>query len=190
MTKVTSTLFFLIMISLLACSPQEQPSAFEQLLVAEYDIFYQDTLRVSQKEFVIAVLTRQQEDSLADVSDEDIMRPLIVLEKNNRGQFDLAVRNDSVLLCLNCGGLFGDPLDQVELTENGFTASYYGGSRFRWTRHTSFEYNEENNEWLLASDDGVSYDSFDPEESMEEQAYNTLSGGEPIKLRSYNIYKD
>jgi hypothetical protein len=190
MSEAASSLVFLFMISVLACSPQEQSTAFEQLLVTEYDAFYQDTLRVNQKEFVIAVLTRQQEDSLADVSDEDIMRPLIVLEKNNRGQFDLAVRNDSLLLCLNCGGLFGDPLNQIEITANGFTASHYGGSRFRWTRHTSFEYNEAKNEWLLTADNGISYDSFDPEESMEEQAFNTLSDGEPIKLTSYNIYKD
>ncbi len=187
MFRLLKYTFLLILLGILGCEQKSSPTAFEHLLEEGYEVFFSDTLHIDQKDLVLAALKRQNEDSLLWETREEMPRPLLILEAQSSGKFDIALRNDKVILCGACGGVFGDPLDMIEAADMSFTISHYGGSRYRWTRHISFEYDEEKNAWLLASDKGVSYDNLNPEGEMENIVYTKTEGGAPVLFEAFNV---
>ncbi|MCE7994106.1 MAG: hypothetical protein HEP71_19115 [Roseivirga sp.] len=171
---------------MLGCKEETQPTAFENLLQEGYEIFYSDTLRFDQKEFVAVALKQHNEDSLIEATMDEIARPLLILEKKPDSKFDIALRNDKVILCGACGGMFGDPLDIIEADGKSLTISHHGGSRYRWTRHISFEFLAEQQGWFLSSDKGISYDSMNPEGELEEIEYTSVDTNQPLAFGAFN----
>lgn len=179
----------LVLLAILSCSPKKsEPSAFDMLLTEGYEVFYSDTLKTDQKEFVIAALKNTDEDSLMYASNATVTRPLLILEKRSAGDFDIALRNDNAILCANCGGVFGNPLDAIEVSDKSIKVMHYGGSRYRWTRHVTFEFNEQNN-WVLISDKGITIDTFEPEGEQENRIYTEIDPAQPIAFEAFNIYQ-
>lgn len=181
---------FTVLLSLLivtGCEQKSGPTAFENLLEEGYEVFFRDTLHIEQKDLVVVALKRQKEDSLLWETREEMPRPLVILETQGSGKFDIALRNDKVILCGTCGGIFGDPLDLIETGDKSFTISHYGGSRYRWTRHISFEFDGDKGGWFLSSDKGVSYDNLNPEGEMENIVYTKTEGGDPVLFEAFNV---
>lgn len=87
----------------------------------------------------------------------DTIRPLLLLLGNGQGGYRLAARNDSVVLCENCGGIHGDPFQGVSAGKGWFSVRHFGGSGWRWTRVITFGYNRHRQEFLLRSDGGYSW---------------------------------
>lgn len=87
----------------------------------------------------------------------DTTRPLLVLAGNEKGQYRLLARNDSVLLCSWCGGVHGDPFQRVTAGNGWFTVDHFGGSGWRWTRRIRFRYDPRRQQFILRSDDGWSW---------------------------------
>ncbi len=193
MSRILKYVMILTILSVFACKqkPREteeiQPSAFENLLEEGYEIFYSDTLRFDQSDPVVAVLKRQNEDSLIWEAQAEVPRPLLILEKQNSGNYDIALRNDKAILCGACGGVLGDPLDIIEADGNSLTVSHFGGSRYRWTRHVRFEFMKDRGGWFLSSDKGVSFDSLNPEGEMEEITYTEIDSAGPISFEAFDI---
>lgn len=98
----------------------------------------------------------QERDSVAS-------RPLLILLSNPDGALNFAVRNDNVVLCYDCGGVFGDPYDGLAIKNGYFSVEHYGGSSWKWTKIITFKFSEKENTWLLHRDAGVSFNSGDPE---------------------------
>lgn len=188
MFRLLKYALLLVFFSLLGCVKKSQPTAFEELLQEGHEVFYSDTLRFDQKEFVVAALKLQNEDSLMQVSDEGILRPLLILEKQSSGSFDIALRNDKVILCASCGGAFGNPLEGIEINEKELLIYHHAGSRYRWTRHLSFKFMEDPNGWFLTSDKGFSFDSFDPEGDMKEVIYTQIEPENMVSFESFDVY--
>ena len=99
--------------------------------------------------------------------DYDTTRPLLLLEGNGRGQYKLLARNDSVVLCLGCGGIFGDPYAGITIKNGYFSIEHYGGSNWRWTRVITFKYDIKRKEFILHRDAGYSWHVFDPNNQTE-----------------------
>ena len=97
----------------------------------------------------------------------DTTRPLILLQGNKNGQFRLISRNDHVVLCLGCGGVFGDPYQGITIKKGFFSIEHYGGSGWRWTRIVTFKYNAVKKQFYLHKDAGQSWHSSDPNQSTE-----------------------
>lgn len=116
---------------------------------------------------------------------EDEARPLLVLIGDAEGQLHLAARNDSVVLCEGCGGVWGDPYEGLAIKNGYFSVEHYGGSNWRWTRIITFKYSEKEKTWLLHRDAGVSYNTGDPEGTEEETATNQEHYGK-MKFVDYN----
>jgi hypothetical protein len=87
----------------------------------------------------------------------DTTRPLLLLKGNGRGGYHLLARNDSVVLCYNCGGVHGDPFERVTAGKGRFSIRHFGGSGWRWTRVITFRYDSKKKQLLLASDGGRSW---------------------------------
>ncbi|GAB5522632.1 MAG: hypothetical protein Roseis2KO_05040 [Roseivirga sp.] len=193
MFRILKCIMLLTVLSVFACqqqpkeTPEIKPSAFENLLGEGYEIFYSDTLRFDQNDMVVAVLKRQNEDSLIWEAQAEVPRPLLILKKQNSGKYDIALRNDKAILCGACGGVLGDPLDMIEVDGNSVTVSHFGGSRYRWTRHIRFEFMKDQGSWFLSSDKGVSFDSLNPESEMEEIAYTEIDRAGPISFEAFDV---
>jgi len=102
----------------------------------------------------------------------DTTRPLLILEGNNKGKYSLHSRNDNVVLCKSCGGVFGDPYSGISIKNEFFSIEHYGGSRYRWRRIITFKFNKIKKEFILHRDVGLSYDSSNPDGKTEENLYN------------------
>ena len=92
----------------------------------------------------------------------DTTRPLLILLGNEKGSYTFSGRNDSVVLCKACGGVFGDPYAGMTVKNNFFSIEHYGGSNWRWTRIITFRYDLKLKEVLLHRDAGDSFHTSDP----------------------------
>lgn len=87
----------------------------------------------------------------------DTTRPLLLLQGNGKGLYKLIARNDSVVLCLNCGGIHGDPYDGITIKKGYFSIEHMGGSSWRWTRIITFKYDLKHKIFVLHRDAGYSW---------------------------------
>jgi len=94
-------------------------------------------------------------------------RPVILLTRNKNGELKFAGRNDNIVLCSDCGGVFGDPYSAIVIKNGYFSIEHYGGSNWRWTRIMTFKYSEQNKTWYLHKDGGKSYHTSNPDKEEE-----------------------
>ncbi len=113
----------------------------------------------------ILILRSLQEDT---ITDEDHDRPLLILIRQANGKLKAEKRNDNLVMCRQCGGVFGDPYDNTEIKNNGFTISFYGGSTWRWGYQYRFDYKPAKKDWYLVREKQESFQSGDPETTMKE----------------------
>lgn len=104
-------------------------------------------------------------------------RPLLLLLGQPGGGYKLAARNDSVVLCANCGGMMGDPYQAVAIKNGYFSVEHYGGSAWRWTQVTTFKYNPADRRWYLHRHGGESFHATDPDGKTETHVQTTRDFG-------------
>jgi hypothetical protein len=122
--------------------------------------------------------------STVESNDTATLRPLLILHGQRDGSLKLVERNDNIVLCYSCGGVFGDPYSGIAIKNNYFSIEHFGGSSTRWTRIITFKYNMKTKEYLLHKDAGVSYDVSDPGKT-EPQSYNE-EGWNKMKFKDYS----
>ena len=111
---------------------------------------------------VVLILKSKKEESFSEK-----LRPLLILHGDKNKKYNLIARNDSVVLCQGCGGVFGDPYDNLVIKNNFFSVEHYGGSHWRWTRIMTFKYDPKTKRYILHRDAGESYHMDDPEKTTE-----------------------
>jgi hypothetical protein len=94
-------------------------------------------------------------------------RPLLVLVREPGGALRVASRNDRVVYCAACGGVFGDPFEGVEARAGTFTVYHYGGSAWRWRADYTFRYVPAAGTWRLWKVIELSYHAPRPEKLQE-----------------------
>jgi hypothetical protein len=99
---------------------------------------------------------------------EDIVRPFIILTRQANGKLKQEKRNDNLVLCRQCGGVFGDPYDNTSITPNGFSIDFYGGSSWRWGSTYRFAWKPAKKNWYLVYEKQTSFQSGDPENTTKE----------------------
>ncbi len=78
------------------------------------------------------------------------------------------LRNDKAILCRRCGGIFGDPYQQTDISNNGFSFYFYGGSAWRWTYQYDFTWRAALNNWVLVRESRGGFNANDPEMKIRE----------------------
>ncbi|WP_407521328.1 hypothetical protein PDL71_12035 [Lacibacter sp. MH-610] len=86
---------------------------------------------------LVLVLHHQDEDTFQ--MDEEPKRLLLVLFRNKAG-FSLAGKSTGVLMCVHCGGVFGEPYNGIEIDKGILIVRHYGGSAWRWVESRKFRY--------------------------------------------------
>jgi len=111
---------------------------------------------------VILILKNDLEEANPDTT-----RPLLILHGTKSNTYILAAKNNHVVLCKNCGGVFGDPYNNVVAKSNFFSVEHYGGSNWRWTRIITFKYDVKTKQYVLHRDAGISYHASDPDKTTD-----------------------
>lgn len=99
---------------------------------------------------------------------EENTRPFLILIRQANGKLKQVKRNDNLVLCKECGGVFGDPYDNTSISNNGFTVDFYGGSSWRWGYTYHFAYKAAKSNWYLVHEKQISFQSGDPETTTKE----------------------
>jgi hypothetical protein len=110
------------------------------------------------------VLVLERENPAKDKDDFPVnQRPLIILLRGADGRLSAAKRNERVVMCSQCGGVFGDPFEGVTAGRNTFTIDFYGGSNWRWKYSYRFNYSRVDQTWQLVRAEEISYHTSDPD---------------------------
>lgn len=136
----------------------------------------------------ILVVKKPDEKETSDVVDHPTKRPLLVLIGEGNGKYKLAARNDNVVLCVDCGGVFGDPFEGVSIKNGVFSVEHYGGSSWRWTKIITFKYSPADKNWLLSRVGSDSYHTSDP--NKMKTTIKTAKNFGKVLFEKYDGYKD
>lgn len=117
----------------------------------------------------ILILKNPKEAESGDVENQ-VKRPLLVLVRSTQGKLQLAKRNDDLIMCYHCGGVFGDPYAETTLQNNAFTVSFYGGSRNRWGYDYTFQYQPATQNWVLVKEVMLSHDTLEPDKEPQKHS--------------------
>jgi hypothetical protein len=182
--KKAAVLCFCVVLFSAAHSQEDLPSEYQSFILPGYSILDHRAgdLNGDGKKDAILILKRNDEDSLME---EEALRPFLILQRDPRGLLNQVVRNDSLVMCRYCGGVFGDPYADLEIANKGFTIFFYGGSGWRWSYDYRFTYDPLKKDWLLSKEILTSYQAGDPEATMEE----TIIGREELgnqSVRNFN----
>jgi hypothetical protein len=110
------------------------------------------------------VLVLEREHPATDKDDFPVnQRPLLILLRGEGGRLAAAKRNERLVMCSKCGGVFGDPFEGVEAGRNTFTVNFYGGSNWRWKYSYRFNYSRVDQTWQLVRAEEVEYHTSDPD---------------------------
>jgi len=120
-----------------------------------------------------------------ETQNTDTTRPLLLLLGNKSGKYQLLARNDNVVLCMGCGGVFGDPYQGISIKNGYFSIEHYGGSSWRWTRIITFRFNAKTNQFILHRDAGLSWHASDPNQTTEKFFNKKNFGKLPFNQFSY-----
>ena len=70
-------------------------------------------------------------------------------------------------MCEVCGGMMGDPFENIAIKKGYFSLEHFGGSRTKWRRIITFKYDQAKEKWFLSRVGDVSYDDYGKEESTQ-----------------------
>lgn len=101
------------------------------------------------KDYALVIIDSINEKVLGDIN-----RSIVIVEGSKSG-FKLSGYCDSAILCLGCGGIYGDPYQGIEFRKNILIVNHYGGSAWRWSVTDKFRF--QNNDWYLIGETKNSY---------------------------------
>ena len=74
----------------------------------------------------------------------------IFIADDSANGFTLASSNNKIIPCEECGGLLGDPFQELKITKPGeFKLHIAGGSRERWALEYFFSFDSNAKKWFL-----------------------------------------
>jgi hypothetical protein len=123
--------------------------------------------------------------NIESVTSEGV-RPLLVLTGKYRGYFDLFARNDKVVLCESCGGVFGDPYQKVTINNGFLSIEHNVGATYKWSRVITFKYEAECKEMVLFEDKTNSYHASAPNKQTGFSSNKRDFGVLPFSCYTYN----
>ena len=109
------------------------------------------------------ILVLEKEKPARDADDFPVgQRPLLILLRGADGKLTVSKRNDRVVMCSQCGGVFGDPFEGVIAGRNTFSVEHYGGSAERWKFSYQFNYSRVDKTWQLVRVQEIHYHTSNP----------------------------
>lgn len=109
------------------------------------------------------ILVIEKEKPTKDADDFPVgQRPFLILLRGADGKLTVAKRNDRIVMCSQCGGVFGEPFEGVIAKRNSFSVEHYGGSSERWKFSYVFNYSRIDKTWQLVKVTEIHYHTSNP----------------------------
>ncbi|KEQ22645.1 hypothetical protein [Paenibacillus tyrfis] len=124
----------------------------------------------------LAIIVEDPKDSMTE-------RDLILFFGNAAGAYEQSIYAKEAILCKDCGGVFGEPLEELSIKNNTLLFSFHGGSSDRWYSKYRFQYRDR--DWVLIGYTGGSYHTMDVYRG-EEEDINLLTGDFILKKSDKN----
>lgn len=137
---------------------------------------------------LVLIVRKSNEKETSDVVDHPEKRPLLLFLGQQDGTYKLAARNDKVVLCIDCGGIMGDPYTGITIRKGYFSIEHYGGGAWRWTRIVTFKYSTDDLDWLLYKDGGESFYAVEPEKVYPD--VKTAEDFGKVAFERFDIYAE
>lgn len=144
-------------------------------------------LNLDQYEDYIVILKNMNEEKTSDVIDNPEGRPLLILIGQANGDYHLAAKSNTSVLCYDCGGIMGDPYQGITIKNGYFSIEHAGGSAWRWTRIITYKFSKADNYWFLHRDGGESFHSSEPEKSESNMRSKADFG--KVKFEDFNVFE-
>lgn len=117
-------------------------------------------------DYALFILKDVAEDSIEVPRAWEGVRPLLLYRLGPTEQRELLLRNDSLVMCQGCGGIFGDPYSGIEFINDTLKLYHYGGSNWRWAETHQFVRGSRG-DWPLVARTSVSFSVFDPDSTRQ-----------------------
>lgn len=102
-------------------------------------------------------------------------RVLKLLIRNKDHSLRLAKTNHKIIMCSNCGGIWGDPFVGITVQDQLIRIEHHGGSNWRWFKSHDFRYSAPEQSWYLTR--------------VEEHTF-TITNPEAVEIRIYTPPKN
>ena len=136
---------------------------------------------------VILVIKKKGEENSSDVDTNPELRPLFILIGQPDTSYKLAAKNNKTVMCVNCGGVMGDPFMGIEIKKCFFSVEHYGGSAWRWITIPTFKYSKTKKKWFLYAFRNESFHVSDPEKMTTE--LETIKNFGEISFENFDLYE-
>lgn len=202
MSKLKTLLLALIIHSLLACgqsnsdltaqvstqSTNSDLKDLEEFIPNGYTILDSSSGNLNLDEYpdLILILKKEGEEKTSDVINDPEERPLLILTGKANGNYKLSASSKTCVYCIDCGGVLGDPYQEITINNGTFSVHHYGGSAWRWTRIITFKYSPKDNYWFFYSDKGENFHATEPEKI--ESYIITEKDLRKLRLEEFDIF--
>jgi hypothetical protein len=175
--------FLLLFVNTLVAQNTTLPQEAKSFLPDGYEVldYIAGDVNNDKKPDAILLLKQNGEDTTYD----ELKRPFIILVRQPDGKLQQIKRNDDVIMCRQCGGVFGDPYESVDIIKGGFAIHFYGGSSWRWGFEYSFRYDSLNTNWYLVKEKQVNYHNINIDNTWKEITIPAAELGK-ISIDSFN----
>lgn len=133
----------------------KQGNSIEAFIPKDYDTLATASGDLNKDGLIdMALVLANKNESLNDDKDNEHPRLLIIIFKKENG-YQLAATSYKSIMCMGCGGVFGDPFESLSIENNILTIRHYGGSAWRWGYTHQFKF--QNHAFYLISREYNSY---------------------------------
>ncbi len=101
---------------------------------------------------------------IVEAGGEDGQRVLHIAIREVGGKLHRVKSNAKLVRCARCGGVMGDPFNELSAQKNGFSVSHYGGSGWRWATTVDFRYSSRDKSWQLVRAEKSSFHVAQPDD--------------------------
>jgi hypothetical protein len=142
-----------LFIALMTCAQQAPGyAAIKTFIPAGFDTMQMVTgdLNKDGMSDVVLALKSIREDAADSVKErfDSIPNRLLIVLLNTAQGYKKIVKAPYALLCKDCGGVFGDPFEGIDITNGLLIVRHYGGSAWRWALTHKFRY-QQNDLYLI-----------------------------------------
>jgi hypothetical protein len=172
----------ILLIFIISQTISAQNSELNSFVPKGFKILDSEKCDINQDDFTDYIVILKNDN---ETKETELNRPLLIIEGKKDGALKLVAKNEQIVLCFDCGGIFGDPYAGITAKKNYFSIEHFGGSNWRWTRVITFKYDKKLKKYILHKDAGESWHVFDLKK-VEYQPYNKESW-DKIEFENYKV---
>lgn len=172
----------------LAADPIPVPTSLQPFVAEDHSLLTLKRADLNGDGLEDILIVTQESGAAADPADAEViergLRTLTILLRDKAGTYAVAATNAKVVFCETCGGVFGDPFNDVTVKPKDFTVHLYGGSNWRWGYDYRFSYSRIDQAWELVKVTETSFHTAEPD-APKVEVYTPRDFGK-IKLQDFD----